>query len=53
MGIDASEQDIDLVKKDPWGVDYSTITPLLTKAIQELCVKVEVLEQKVVELESS
>jgi hypothetical protein len=53
VGIDASEQDIDLVREDPWGIDYSKITPLLTKAVQELCVKVEVLEQKVVELESN
>jgi hypothetical protein len=53
VGIDASEQDIDLVREDPWGIDYSKITPLLTKAIQELCIKVEVLEQKVVELESN
>ena len=52
-GIDASEQNIDLVKMDPWSIDYSKLTPLLTKAIQELCIKVEVLEQKVVELESN
>ena len=53
VGVDTLEQDIDLVKENPWGIDYSKIVPLLTKAIQELCIKVEVLEQKVVELESN
>jgi hypothetical protein len=48
VGIDALEQDIDLIKMEPWGVDYSRITPLLTKAIQELSAKVAALESKMV-----
>jgi hypothetical protein len=31
-------------KTQPWMVDYSKLTPLLTKAVQELNVKVEILE---------
>jgi hypothetical protein len=32
-------------KKEPWGVDYGKITPLLTKAVQDLNIKVESLEK--------
>ena len=35
-------------KTQPWQIDYSRITPLLVKAIQELCAKVAVLESKMV-----
>jgi hypothetical protein len=34
----------DNVKEDPWSVDYAKVTPLLTKAIQELLARVEKLE---------
>jgi hypothetical protein len=33
-------------KKNPWTVDYSKITPVLTKAVQELNIKVSNLEKK-------
>jgi hypothetical protein len=35
-------------KTEPWQIDYSRITPLLVKAIQELSAKVAVLESKMV-----
>ena len=35
-------------KTQPWQIDYSKITPLLVKAIQELCAKVAILESKMV-----
>ena len=35
-------------KTEPWQIDYSKITPLLVKAIQELSAKVAVLESKMV-----
>jgi hypothetical protein len=31
---------------EPWGIDYSTLTPLLAKSIQELCGRIEYLESK-------
>lgn len=48
VGVDAAEENIDLIKMEPWSIDYSRITPLLTKAIQELSAKVAVLESKMV-----
>ena len=41
----------DDVKTEPWMVDYSKLVPVLTKAIQELLLKVETLEHKVQQLE--
>ena len=38
----------DDVKTEPWQIDYSRITPLLVKAIQELSAKVASLESKMV-----
>ena len=35
-------------KTEPWQIDYSRITPLLVKAIQELCAKVAILESKMI-----
>ena len=35
-------------KTQPWQIDYSRITPLLVKAIQELCAKVAILESKMI-----
>lgn len=38
-------------KKNPWTVDYSKLTPVLTKAVQELNIKVTGLEKKNNQLE--
>jgi hypothetical protein len=38
-------------KTDPWTVDYSKITPVLTKAIQEMNVRLSALEEKNQQLE--
>ena len=35
-------------KTQPWQIDYSKITPLLVKAIQELSAKVAILESKMI-----
>ena len=35
-------------KTEPWQIDYSRITPLLVKAIQELSAKVAILESKMI-----
>ena len=31
---------------EPWAIDYSNLTPLLAKSIQELCGRIEYLESK-------
>lgn len=47
IGTDPHEEDVEIVKLDPWGIDYGRITPVLVKAIQELSEKVATLESKV------
>jgi hypothetical protein len=37
--------------KNPWGVDYGKLTPILVKAVQELSAKVEELAKRIEELE--
>ena len=32
--------------KNPWGVDYGKLTPILVKAVQELTARVEELEKQ-------
>jgi hypothetical protein len=42
----------DDIAEEPWTVDYAKLTPYLIKAVQELSVKLEAAEARIVTLES-